>query len=170
MTTDLHDAIEQHLRDSFTATELPTIEQYPDLAKKISVPAVLIELEDLTPADDPGTGELAMTARFAAYIILHQTPKAGLQAANLAALIALRIVEGSRFGQPVGSAKIVRVAPVDFKPQLFGYAAWSVEWTHEIRIGDSVWDGTGIPVTDIMVGWSPDIGIGHEPDYEQVLP
>ncbi|MCF6180049.1 MAG: hypothetical protein L3J63_11775 [Geopsychrobacter sp.] len=170
MTTDLHDAIETHLRAAFTRAELPTCEQYPDLRKKILAPAVLIELDELVPADDPGTDELALTARFAAYVVLQQTAKAGLAAANLAALVALRVVQGGRFGQPVGPARLTRVAAADFKPELIGYAAWVAEWNHEIRIGDSTWDGTGIPVTQIMLGWSPDIGLGHEADYEEVKP
>jgi hypothetical protein len=152
MTTELHNAIEKHLRAAFTKAELPTCEQYPDLVKKISAPAVLIELDELIPSDDPGTGELALTARFVAYVVLQQTPKAALQAANLAVMVALRVAEGGRFGQQVDPAKISRVGKAEFKPDLVGYAAWAVEWHHEIRVGESVWDGEGIPVTQITVG------------------
>lgn len=165
MTTDLHNAIEQYLRAAFTPAELPTLEQYPELVKKIKAPAVLIEMDDLVPSEDPGTGELAMVARFVAYAVLERTPKADLQAASLALAVALKVTQGGRFGQPVGPAKVIRVARDEFKPELVGYAVWAAEWTHEILVGESVWDGVGVPVTQIMVGWSPDIGIGHEDDY-----
>lgn len=168
MTTDLHNAIETTLRAAFTVAELPTCEKYPELAKKIVSPAVLIELSELVPADDPGTGELALTARFSAYIVLQRSSRAKLDAANLAAAVALNIYAASRFGQPIGPAQISRVAPDEFKPELFGYVVWVVEWTHEIRVGESVWDGAGITPTEIYLGIAPNIGLAHADDYHQV--
>ncbi|WP_321367932.1 hypothetical protein [uncultured Desulfuromusa sp.] len=168
MTTDLHNAIETTLREAFTVAELPTCEKYPELAKKIVSPAVLIELSELSPEDDPGTGELAFTARFSAYIVLQRSSRAKLDAANLAVAVSLKIFEAGRFGQPCGPGKITRVAPDEFKPELMGYVVWVVEWTHEIRVGESIWNGEGITPTEIYLGIAPNIGLAHAEDYHLI--
>ncbi len=165
-------AIVDHLADSFPA--VPTVEEYPRLRKAIAAPAILLELADLTPIEDPGTEQLAVAARFEARVIFDQAPvhqgaKPDLQCLALAAAVGLSIFKKGRFGVPgAGSAKEVRIEPDRFKPELSAYSVWLVEWTHEIRLGDSVWDGAGVAPTTIYAGTSPAIGDGHEPDYTEV--
>ncbi len=169
MMTALHAAIIASLKSTFSS--VPTCEAYPRLVKKISSPAILTEIVDLTPTTDLGTEQLEVAARFRAYIVFDLTDLAAeMDTVNMAAAVAAAIKKASRFGCEVGPAKVLSVEPADFKPDLLGFSSWVVEWTHEVCFGDSVWSGTGSPVTEIMVGWSPDIGIGHEPDYEQVQP
>ena len=164
-------AILDHLKGAFPT--VPTVEEYPRLRRKIMAPAILVELGDLTPIEDPGTEQLAAAARFEARVIFDQAPTAAganpnLQALALAAAVALSIFQQGRFGQGAGSAKEFRVEPDNFKPELAGYCVWLVEWTHEVRLGASVWDGTAVVPTQIYAGTSPLIGAGHDPDYVEV--
>jgi len=169
MLTTLHDAIIADLAASFP--DLPTCVAWPHLARKITIPALFVELIELAPDDDPGTGQLALTARFAAWVVFDRAISDDhLQAANLAAAVAHRIHQASRFGQKVGPAKITHLGADDFKPELIGYTAWSVNWSHEIRLGDSIWDGIGVLPTEVWLGFTPKIGIGHETDYFKVDP
>ncbi len=167
MLTDLHNAIETHLRESFES--VPSCRKYPRLRRKITVPAILLELAEMKPDTDAGTGQLCLSARFRAYCIYDLVEdEAELQAANLAASVAYEIFTGGRFGLTVGPAAIASVEPADFKPDLFGYAAWAVEWSHQIRLGQSIWTDAGLTPTDLYIGFAPEIGPGHEPDYFKV--
>lgn len=163
-------AVVARLSQAFPA--VPTVAEYPRLRQKIAAPAILVELADATPADDAGTGQLCTAARFEARIVFDQVPAAGsnppLQALSLAAAVAQEIFTASRFGQPVGPARDIRIEPDQFKPELAGYCVWLVEWTHDVRLGDSVWDGEGILPSEIYVGYSPEIGLPHEDDYVKI--
>lgn len=168
MTTDLHNAITEALRAAFTVETLPTCAAYPELGKKLKLPGVLIELSELAPDEDPGTDELGLIARFTVYIVLERSSTAKLEAANLAAAVALNVYKSGRFGQDVGRATGIRAVPDEFKPELFGYVVWAVEWSHEIRIGESIWNGEGITPSEIYLGIAPNIGAAHAGDYHQV--
>jgi len=161
-----------HLQGEFPT--VPTVEEYPRIRRKIVSPAILMELADLTPIEDPGTEQLALAARFEARVVFDQAPTdpakiPDLQCLSLAAGVALSIFKKGRFGvSGAGSAKGLRIEPDHFKPELSGYCVWLVEWTHEVRLGDSVWDGQGVVPVEIWAGTSPAIGEGHEPDYTEV--
>lgn len=163
-------AVVARLAQAFPA--VPTVAEYPRLRQKISAPAVLVELADATPSGDAGTGQLCLSARFEARIVFDQVPVAGsnppLLALGLAAAVAREVFAAGRFGQPVGPAKGVRLEPDQFRPELSGYAVWLVEWTHEVRLGDSVWDGAGVMPTAIYVGLAPEIGPPHIDDYIKI--
>ena len=163
-------AVIAHLTQEFPS--VPTIEEYPRLRKKIAAPAILVELADATPQDDVGTGQICLTARFEARVVFDLAPNGGsnpsLQALSLASAVAQQIFAASRFGQPAGPAKGIRLEPDQFKPDLAGYAVWLIEWTHDVRLGKSAWDGEGILPSDIYVGYSPEIGLPHEDDYVKI--
>lgn len=167
MMKKLHDAIIKGL-----TRHLPkqtTVEQYPRFARKVTLPGVFIELVEVSPADNRGTGQLDLTARFAAHVVFDQTtPAAELEAWSLAVSCALAIHEQGRFGQPVGEAHIVHVGLEQFKPELLGFVARTVEWSHDFRVGSSVWESGGILPTEVYLGYAPEIGPGHEPDYHPV--
>jgi hypothetical protein len=151
---------------------VPTIEEYPQLRKKITAPSILVDLADLTPLADPGTGQLTLSARFEARVILDQVPSPdgvkSVLALDLAAAVAQYLFTRGRWGE-AGSAGEFRVEPDQFKPELAAYCAYLVEWTHEIRLGTSVWTGDGVTPTQIYVGLDPEVGSGHEDDYVEVV-
>lgn len=163
-------AVIDHLKSAFPA--VGCIEEYPRLRKKIVAPAILVELADAIPAADTGTEQLCLSARFEARIVFDQVAvppaKPDMQALTLAAAAAQAIYKQGRFAAGAGSAKEFRIEPDQFKPELAGYCVWLVTWTHEIRLGTSIWDGEGILPTEIYAGISPEIGDGHEDDYVKV--
>lgn len=162
-------ALVGHLQGHFPT--VPTVEEYPRLRRKITVPAILVELADLTALDpDLGTEQLRLTARLEARIILDQVPAPGIPPPDLAAMqlalaIAWAIHQLPR--QPgAGPVKAINIEPDQFRPDLAGYAAWRIEWTHEVWLGDSVWDvEPGEPPSEVWVGYSPRIGEEHLDDY-----
>jgi hypothetical protein len=158
--TALHDAILAYLR-----AELPTIaliDDYPVLARHVPLPAILIELEGMEPGTDPGTGDLGMVGRFEARCIVDPLlPRAGLVARNLAARVG-RLVYQQTFGL-AKPAKVGEIREDAMKPELDGYLCWLTPWTNYFVLGD---DYVAPPLSgSVLVGMSPQTGLGHEPDY-----
>lgn len=152
MLTDLHDAIVERL-----SADLPTLgtcAAYPKIRQSIALPAVLIECAELTP-DDQGSATLDVTARFVAYCIYDPVAEdCENQVRDLAITVAVRVVQEATFGQIVSSARIVRIGEDDFKPELDGYRVWAVEWTHDLTLGEAVWQGVPVvaAVTTVTLG------------------
>lgn len=160
MLTDLHTAIVAHLLTNVPG--LQTCAAYPDLSGSVAIPAVLVETGDsIEPAKDAGTEQLSLTTRWRAYCVYDPTQlNADLEVRNLAVTVALAVYLASRFGQPVSPAQITFIGEDGFKPELDGYLVWVVEWAHDIRLGASVWDGTGVIPTEINIAYEPDTGSG----------
>lgn len=164
-------AVVAHLEGAFPA--VPTVQLYPRLRQKITSPALLVELADADGAADPGTGELAVTARLELRAVVDRAPTAPGQSPDLAALglatsAALAVYAAGRFGLAVGPAQHLRIEPDHFKPELATYAVWLVTWTHEVRLGADLWTGEGIIPTEVWAGLSPEIGLPHQDDYLEV--
>lgn len=166
MTTSLaqiHAAIVAGLRTKLAG--IPTVEAYPVIERRIHLPAVLVELAEMEPGDDPGTGETALKGRFQARAIIDPNlAGADMQVRELAARIAVAITHET-WGLGISTADLVQIGEDAFKPELDGYLCWMVEWTHEFHLGATAWpypDDTGL---SIMLGIYPDTGTGNEVDY-----
>lgn len=160
----LHAAMIAKLREKLPS--IANVDEYPVIKRKIQIPAVLVELSELTPGDDSGTGTTAFIGRFQARAIVdpNQT-KAELVVRELAARVAVA-VKHETWGIEVSAAEIVGDITEDsFKPDLDGYLVWLVEWTHQFELGDESWpypDETG---QTIMIGIYPDTGDGKADLY-----
>lgn len=158
----LHDAIITGLR-----AKLPkavSVNAYPVIERRIGLPAVVVELDEMEPGDDPGTGETALVGRFQARAIADPNCKpADLQVRELAALIAVAITHET-WGLPISIAKLAQVGPDGFKPELDGYLVWVVEWTHEFHLGQIEWPWPD-QSQEIMLGMYPETGAGREDQY-----
>lgn len=130
------------------SADLPTLgtcAAYPKLEQSVALPAVLVECAELTP-DDQGSATLDLTARFVAYCIYDPVAvDCEKQVRDLALTVAIRVFQEENFGQAVSGSRIVRIGEDDFKPELDGYRVWAVEWTHDLTVGEPVWQG--VPVT-----------------------
>lgn len=159
----LHDAIVTGMRAKLAG--VPTVDAYPDIKRRVRLPAVLIELSEMEPGADPGTGETALIGRFQARAIVDPNQAdAHMRVRELAARIAIAI-NHETWGLGVGVAQLVQIGEDAFKPELDGYIVWLVEWTHEFHLGSTEWpypDDTGLT---IMVGMYPDTGPGYETAY-----
>ncbi len=150
MLDALHTAIIDRLK-----ADLPSvfIEAYPDLKRTVTLPAVLIDLEELEP-DDFGEEPLDCWARFTAYCIYSpNATKADQQIRNLAAEVAVRVSQEADFGIEIHKpVQVLRIAPDSFKDELEGYLVWAVEFQVGISIGEDVWSidpADGVSVVEI---------------------
>lgn len=194
----LHNAIGQAIANKFPT--LATVESYRLDRKALPLPACLFELVEFETSDDamdPGTEQLAVTARFEArFFIGFKTPNAKVQIRKLAAAFAA-FARLNRWGVPVGPAQVIGAYPDDFDPELDQFECWRVEWTQVVHLGEPLeWDGSGLagrpewsgglihgvnwdsdgtdgnPVGPVY-SWVPKVGIGNEHYYRplgQLLP
>lgn len=135
MIEALHDAIEQRL-----AAALPDLDVrfYPELAERVSLPLLVLELAEFEPGTDPGTGELALVAIMQARVVCDPTAaKAELAVRQLSTRVAALVHAATTFGQPVTPAKLRQIGPDGFHhAELDGYLVWLVEWVHELEVGE----------------------------------
>ena len=145
----LYWAIQHHI--TLAIPQLQSCKIYPNFRKAITAPAFLIEMVQLDPGMNPGTGELAVQARFEGRIVLDRTDEnATLQAQSLACDVA-HIVFQNSWGMEVSPAQLLHIGPDHFKPELDAYVVWMVEWVHNFHIGLSVWEeGTLTPHTIVV--------------------
>jgi len=178
MLDDLHAAIVDRLTADMPA--LQTCAAYPVIRQKIAIDAVLLELDELEPADF-GDSTADFYARFVAYCIVDPT-KAGAEMAvrNLAAEVAVRVSQEADFGfsEVQRSAEVLRVSEDSFKPELDSYLVWAVEFQIGLALGDVVWSADpadGVSVTTITVGDLDSVSTAHvmadgnEPSAESVV-
>lgn len=169
--TALHAAIENAIKAQFPA--LATVEFYREDRASIVTPACLLDLSemDAAPEIDPGTGQLAVVAHFEAELILgFRTADVKLSGTILAAAFAAFLHSRRWPGGMTGPAEGIHVYKSDFKPQLDQYEVWAVEWRQVLHLGESVWNDTGIVPTTVFLGYDPETGAAHVPDYDQVAP
>lgn len=149
-----------------------TVEFYRPDRTQLPLPAILLELAELETADtDPGTGQIAMVARFEARIILSFDTVNVKQeirkiAASLAAFLNLRRWPGVI----TDPATVIGCYEDDFSPELDRFEVWRVEWSHQFNVGTSVWVDSGITPTTVFLGYEPRVGEGNEGNYFQISP
>lgn len=146
--------------------DVPTVACYPASGAALALPAVLIELAQLAPARDPGSGEMGLLARFQARIVCDAAAAgAALQVRGLAARLALAI-HHETWNLAIGAAQFVQAGPApDADLAEAGRLAWLLEWTHEIDLGQPAWpyeDSSGLA---LMLGMEPETGAGREAQY-----
>jgi hypothetical protein len=167
----LHSQIEAEIKAQYP--DLKVVEFYrTEERQQLPLPAVLLDMTELEVQDenDPGTGQLAVNARFEAEIIFgFNTPNVKREirkfAAAFAAWLRLRRWQGIVGPDAVHVTGCYRDA---FHPQLDKYEVWRVEFAQVLYLGDNVWTNDGKIPTNIYVGFTPDVGLGSEPKYTQL--
>lgn len=167
----VHEGIVAAIKAQFP--DLRTVEAYRLDRNNLPVPACLIEMTEMDPAElDPGTEQQAVNARFEAKLVIGfrqglKNPK--LEIRKLAAAIAA-FIRLQRWGCPIGPAEFIGAYPDDFDPELDQFEVWRVEWRQIIHLGDSVWNdwNAGEPPSQLLVGFAPDVGTGNEAEYTQI--
>jgi hypothetical protein len=137
----------------------------------IAPPGILIAVLSAKYVADPGTGEIDLVARLAAYVVTNSARSRNARNQDALALTDLVIVgvHGNRWGlDNVEPAKVERAenlvsAQFDKK----GLAVWAVTWSQELRLGIDEWDGVGVIPTELYVGIEP--ATGSVGDYDPVL-
>lgn len=126
----------QHAIQATIQRELPeisTCQWYPVIRKTIKAPAVLLELADIFPADNVGTGELSLQLRFEARIVMdYRIPESVLATQQLAVQLAA-LIEANTWGCEVMPAHFLQASSDAFRPELDAYSVWVVMWQQEGR-------------------------------------
>lgn len=153
----LYQAIEQHLLIGLPGIKAVTA--WPNIKDRIALPVVFIEMAEIEPGKDIGTGETTLICRFEARIIVDPIrPKHCQQAVHLAAQLAV-LLRMQTWGVAVEPAEFVQAMQDWTKPELDGYTVWLVEWTHQLYLGAEEWpwpdESPGSLVFDIEPGDGP---------------
>ena len=161
----LYQAIEQHLQEHLPGIQ--GVSFWPDLSAETSIPTpvVLLEMAELEPAPDIGTGETALTCKFEARIIVDSiSVDPQRQAVQLASQLAV-LLRAQSWGLEVDCAKFVRSTQDWTKPELDGYFVWLVEWDQTIYLGPEEWPWPDEPPGTLMLGFNEDTGPSHQDKY-----
>lgn len=144
------------------------VDLWPELKRRITLPAVLIELNELEPGEDPYTGETAIIGRFQARIVVDPIMlKSHALCSGMAAALVVALRE-QRWGLPISPAEFVQAAEDFTKPELDSYRVWMIEWRHEFHMGEIDWpfeDSSGL---SFYLGFDPETGPGNEDKYWQL--
>ena len=184
----LHDAIVADIKAAFPG--LVTVEFYREDRKELAKPACLLELTEMDGLadEDPGTEQLAVMAKFEAELVIGFRAVDGVKAKQSIRVLAAALAAWLRKRRwtnpddpdkklPTGPAEVIGAYQDDFtvmgrqqEQALDQFEVWRVEWQQIVHLGNTVWTDEGTTPSKVYSGCSPDIGIGHEDDYAQVVP
>lgn len=120
------------------------------------------------PADDPGTGQWPLLARFEARIIIAARQAGAKLEVRKAATAFATWLNLRRFpGVLADPCKVIACEPDEFAPHLDRFEVWRVEWFIPCFFGESVWT-PGPAITEAWYSFAPDIGAAREADYRQL--
>ncbi|SEU04280.1 hypothetical protein SAMN03159512_04733 [Pseudomonas sp. NFR09] len=154
----LYTAVEQHLQEHLPGIQ--GVSFWPDLstATSIPTPVVLLEIAEMEPAPDIGTGETSLTCKFEARIIVDSiSTDPQRQAVQLASQLAV-LLRGQSWGLAVDFAEFVRSTQDWTKPELDGYFVWLVEWDQTVYLGAEQWPWPDEPPGSLVIDLGPGVG------------
>ena len=133
----LYQTIEQHLQQSLGGIQLVSF--WPDIKQHIPLPAVFLDIAEIEPGTDIGTGESTLSVTFEARVNV-DVIRAGhyQQAIHLATQLAV-LLRTQTWGLAVEPAEFKRSTQDWTRPELDGYTVWLVEWTQTIYLGETEW-------------------------------
>ncbi|GAB3528661.1 hypothetical protein [Photobacterium alginatilyticum] len=167
--TTYHNAVKTWLDEQLPW--LKVVDCYPEVKKTLQTPCAFFAVSDWDRADSqPMNGQLCVTLNCEILAVLGMADaQYQLEVRNAAMAIGLKI-EGSRFGMPIKPAVFVSAEPDAFQPELDEYAVWSIRFNQDIEVGEDAFKPEGLTPTQVVVGYSPDIGKQNHDKYEQVIP
>jgi len=133
----LYQTIEQHLQEKLSGVQL--VRFWPDIEQHIPLPAVFLDIAEIEPGTDIGTGESTLNVTFEARVIVDMIRDQHYQQAiHLATQLAV-LLRAQTWGLEVEPAEFVRSTQDWTRPELDGYTVWLVEWTQTIYLGEKEW-------------------------------
>lgn len=175
MTNPIDDLTQAILTGLEAISDVVTAIEYLEDLTEIKTPAILLEEASFEMAEDDGTGRLPLQIKYIASVVISRiNSTAEKQTRNLAIEVLKEVHSAQNRGiEGVELPDIQQAEPDPFemsnqsgKGQ--GFEVWTVEWTHDVFIGASVWDETGVLPDKVFVSHSPKIGTEHKDDYVQV--
>ncbi|QUW64395.1 hypothetical protein KFQ04_17115 [Pseudomonas synxantha] len=159
----LYQAIEQHLQAHLPGVQ--TVAAWPNIEDHIPLPAVFLEMSEIEPGADIGTGETTMVCKFEARIIVD--PIQADHHRQVVQLVTQLIVllRAQNWGLEIECAEFIQAMQDWTRPELDGYTVWLVEWNQTIYLGTEEWPWPDEPPGTLLIGVSPDIGPGSRDQY-----
>jgi hypothetical protein len=160
----LYRAVEQQLRMHLQGVE--SVMAWPNIADHVLLPAVFLELAEIEPGTDPGTGETSLVCKFEARIIVDPIkPHHHQQAVQLATQLAV-MLRAQTWGLPVEPAEFVQALQDWTQPHLDGYTVWLVEWTQQVYLGVEEWPWPDQRPGSLLFGFNEDAKEDFVPSEE----
>ena len=148
--TDLIQLQQAILTECEAITGIQTVASEPQRLDQITLPALLVDWVELTPAQDLGTGELMLDSHWEMRFIVSEQQAHSVTIALLQSV--LRSLYYQRWGlRGVDPLQLKQVIPDHMTPTLQGHHIWLIEWTQTIALGECVWDANGIVPTMVTV-------------------
>ncbi|MGO2287711.1 hypothetical protein [Pseudomonas lundensis] len=145
----LYQAIERHLQQHLPGVQLVSF--WPDIQQHIPLPAVLLDIAEIEPGTDIGTGETTLTITFEARVIVDVIRADHYpQAVHLATQMAV-LLRAQSWGLPVEPAEFQRSSQDWTRPELDGYTVWLVEWTQTVYLGEQEWPWPDEPPGTLLI-------------------
>jgi len=167
----LHSAIKTAMRSFWTTQQVPTVGFYTRQTTKIIAPAVFFELASIAGEAETQTEQFAGTFRFSAYCIVPYAATNAILAAKVLAAELVAFVQGNRWSQPIGRARVTLVETELMEGEAPSYETVRVDWEQDGLLGASVFNDDGcVTPTEVWLGFEPNVGPEHVGDYLQVFP
>ena len=145
----LYQAIEQHIQQHLPGVQL--VNFWPDIQQHIPLPAVFLDIAEIEPGTDIGTGETTLTLTFEARVIVDVIRADHYpQAVHLATQLAV-LLRAQSWGLPVEPAEFQRSSQDWTRPELDGYTVWLVEWTQTVYLGEQEWPWPDEPPGTLLI-------------------
>jgi len=145
----LYQAIELQIQQHLPGVQ--TVSFWPDIQNHIPLPAVFLDIGEIEPGQDRGSGQTTLTITFEARLIvdvLHADHYQ--QAVQLATQLAV-LLRGQYWGLPVQPAEFQRSTQDWTRPELDGYTVWLVEWTQTLYLGEQAWPWPNEPPGMLLI-------------------
>ena len=145
----LYQAIEQQIQQHLPGVQ--TVSFWPDIQNHIPLPAVFLDIGEIEPGQETGSGKTALTLPFEARLVVDVLCADHYrQAVQLATQLAV-LLRAQYWGLPVQPAQLQRSAQDWTRPELDGYIVWLVEWTQGIYLGEEAWPWPDQPPGSLLV-------------------
>ncbi|WP_339492297.1 hypothetical protein [Pseudomonas sp. EA_15y_Pfl2_R67] len=152
----LYQAVEQLLLTQLPGVQAVTV--WPNISDRVALPVVFLELAEIEPGSDIGTGETTLVCKFEARIIVDPIkPLHQRQAVQLATQLAV-LLRAQTWGLAVDPAEFVQAQQDWTQPALDGYTVWLVEWTQQIYLGAEQWPWPDEPPGSLVFDIDPGDG------------
>lgn len=145
----LYQTIEQQIQQHLPGVE--RVSFWPDISNHIPLPAVFLDIAEIEPGADIGTGETTLTLTFEARVIVDIIrPQHYQQAVHLATQLAV-LLRTQTWGLEVEPAEFQRSTQDWTRPELDGYTVWLVEWTQTLYLGEKQWPWPDEPPGTLLI-------------------
>ncbi|MFM2476363.1 hypothetical protein [Celerinatantimonas sp. MCCC 1A17872] len=144
---------------------------YPEKTDPLATPCAFINIDGWdVPDDGEHNGQTSVSLDVQILVVIGLESEVYQRTVRNAAAAVTSVISDSLLNMNFRPAQFTSAQPYAFDPELDEYAVWEVRYKHTVDFGQSLFAFDGITPTTVLVGLSPDIGSGHQDDYQQVIP